>query len=130
VGEAEVLAEGPDGLVVAVGTRVHAAAAAVAAQAEKGRRFGLVNLRFVKPLDTGTILAQLPADRPLVVVEEGSRMGGIGEAIAVAALHHGWHGPFVHLGIPDSFPEQGSQGEILRDLGLDADGIARALSRL
>jgi 1-deoxy-D-xylulose-5-phosphate synthase len=130
VGAAEVLAEGPDGLVVAVGTRVHDATTAVAAQAKKGRHFGLVNLRFVKPLDTATILAQLPADKPLVVVEEGSRLGGIGEAIAVEMLQHGWRGPFVHLGLPDAFPAQGSQAEILRDLRLDADGIATALSRL
>jgi 1-deoxy-D-xylulose-5-phosphate synthase len=130
VGTAEVLAGGPDGLVVAVGTRVHDAAAAVAARAKKGQRFALINLRFVKPLDTATILQQLPKGKPLVVVEEGTRLGGIGEAIAVEALGQGWHGPFVHLGIPDAFPAHGSQAEILRDLGLDAEGIATALSRL
>ena len=130
VGEAEVLAKGKDGLVVAVGTRVADAATAVAAQAEKGRHFGLVNLRFVKPLDTDTILKHLPKGKPLLVVEEGSRQGGIGEAIAVAALEAGWHGPFAHLGIPDAFPEQGTQAEVLGELGLDAAGIAAALSRL
>ena len=130
VGTAEVLAKGKDGLVVAVGTRVADAAAAVAARAEQGQHLGLVNLRFIKPLDTATIIKHLPKGKPLVVIEEGSRLGGIGEAIAVTAMHHGWHGPFVHLGIPDEFPAQGSQAEILRDLGLDAAGIAAALSQL
>jgi 1-deoxy-D-xylulose-5-phosphate synthase len=130
VGEAEVLAEGRDGLVVAVGTRVADAAAAIAAMAEQGRHFGLINLRFVKPLDTATILKHLPKNKPLAVVEEGSRLGGIGEAIAVAALASGWHGSFAHLGIPDTFPGQGTQAEVLAELGLDAAGIASALSRL
>jgi 1-deoxy-D-xylulose-5-phosphate synthase len=130
VGTAEVVAKGKDGLVVAVGTRVADAAAAVAARAEQGQRLGLVNLRFIKPLDTATIVKHLPKGKPLVVIEEGSLLGGIGEAIAVAAMHHGWRGPFVHLGIPDAFPAQGSQAEILRDLGLDAAGIANALAGL
>ena len=130
VGTAEVVAKGKDGLVVAVGTRVADAAAAVAARAEQGQHLGLVNLRFIKPLDTATIVKHLPKGKPLVVIEEGSLLGGIGEAIAVAAMHHGWRGPFVHLGIPDAFPAQGSQAEILRDLGLDAAGIANALAGL
>ena len=130
VGEAEVLVEGKDGLVIAVGTRVADAATAVAAMAETGRHFALVNLRFVKPLDTATILKHLPKGKPLVVVEEGSRLGGIGEAIAVAAHQGGWHGPFAHLGIPDVFPGQGTQAEMLGELGLDAAGITSALSRL
>ncbi len=130
VGEAEMLAKGKDGLVVAVGTRVQEAASAVATMAEKGQHFALVNLRFVKPLDTATIVKHLPKGKPLVVVEEGSRLGGIGEAIAVAAHQSGWHGPFVHLGIPDAFPDQGTQSEVLGELGLDAAGIASALSRL
>jgi len=130
VGTAEVVAKGKDGLVVAVGTRVADAAAAVAARAEQGQHLGLVNLRFIKPLDTATIVKHLPKGKPLVVIEEGSLLGGIGETIAVAAMHHGWRGPFVHLGIPDAFPAQGSQAEILRDLGLDAAGIANALAGL
>ncbi|MDQ6965506.1 MAG: transketolase C-terminal domain-containing protein, partial [Mariprofundaceae bacterium] len=91
---------------------------------------GLINLRFIKPFDSALMLKHLKKGKPLLVVEEGSAEGGVGEAIAAAALREGWHGPFANLGIPDAFPDQGTQAEILRDLGLDAAGIEASLTKL
>jgi len=131
VGKAELLEGGGDGLVIAVGTRTREALVACEAIRSKlGKHLSLINLRFIKPLDTQAILDHLHQGKPLLVVEEGSAQGGIGEAIAALAVGSGWHGPFAHLGIPDAFPEQGTQAEILRDLGLDATGIEAALSEL
>ncbi|MDQ6987499.1 MAG: 1-deoxy-D-xylulose-5-phosphate synthase [Mariprofundaceae bacterium] len=131
VGKAEVLEDGKDGLLIAVGTRCREALEACEALRKKhGKRLTLINLRFIKPLDEGAIIAHLKNNHPLLVVEEGSAQGGIGEAIAALAARHGWHGPFASLGIPDAFPEQGTQAEILRDLGLDTAGISAALHRL
>jgi 1-deoxy-D-xylulose-5-phosphate synthase len=132
IGKAEVLSEGDAGLVVAVGTRVHDASMAVEKVFDaEGQRYGLLNLRFIKPLDENAITERLKPGKPLVVVEEGCRMGGIGERIATLALKHGWQGEFIHLGIPDEFPDHGTQGEILRDLQLDCDAIfAQLLSRV
>jgi 1-deoxy-D-xylulose-5-phosphate synthase len=131
VGEAEVLEAGKDGLVVAVGTRARDALQACESLRKKhGRHLTLLNLRFIKPLDSATIVKYLRKGKPLLVVEEGTAAGGIGEAIVSLAVQHGWQGPFAHLGIPDAFPEQGTQAEILRDLGLDATGIEGALCRL
>jgi len=130
-GKAELIEEGKDGLVIAVGTRCHDAREAVGTLRDEGNgHFSLLNLRFIKPLDETAILAQLHKGKPLVVIEEGSAEGGIGELIAAIALRSGWHGPFRHLAMPDCFPEQGTQAEILRDLGLDAAGIATALRQL
>jgi len=131
VGKAEVIEEGKDGLVVAVGTRTRdALQACEVLRKQHGRQLSLINLRFVKPLDTKLIVKHLRKGKPLLVVEEGSVEGGIGEAIASLALRHGWQGPFAHLGIPDVFPDQGKQSEILRDLGLDAAGIEATLQKL
>lgn len=131
VGKSELLTQGKDGLVIAVGTRCHDALQAVETLlAETDRAFTLLNLRFVKPLDEAAILANLKKGKPLVVVEEGSVQGGIGEQIVALASHSGWHGPVAQIAMPDSFPEQGSQAEILRDLGLDADAIANRLREL
>ncbi|MDX8411340.1 MAG: 1-deoxy-D-xylulose-5-phosphate synthase [Mariprofundaceae bacterium] len=132
IGKAEVLSEGDAGLVVAIGTRVHDAAMAIEKLFDaEGQRYGLLNLRFIKPLDENAIIKYLNPGKPLVVVEEGCRMGGIGERIATLALKHGWQGEFIHLGMPDEFPEHGTQGEILRDLQLDCDAIfAQLLSRV
>ena len=128
VGKAEVLEEGSDGLVIAIGSRVRDALAAVESlRKEDGRAMTLLNLRFIKPLDVESILLHLKKDKPLAVIEEGIAQGGIGQEIAVAALQSGWSGPFVHIAMPDSFPLHGTQSEILRDLELDEEGILKQL---
>lgn len=128
VGKAEVLEDGADGLVIAVGNRVRDALAAVETlRKEDGRAMTLLNLRFIKPLDAESILLHLKAAKPLVIIEEGVAQGGIGQEIAALALSAGWSGPFAHIAMPDHFPAHGTQKEILRDLGLDAEGILKQL---
>ncbi len=126
-GKAALLRRGDAGLVVSVGTRCTSVLAAVE---EVGQPFSVLDLRFVKPLDEEAILDLLVPERPLVVVEEGCAQGGIGEAIAALALRHGWRGAFVHIAMPDRFPEHGTQAQVLRDLALDADSIACRLREL
>ncbi len=128
IGQAEVLEEGADGLVLAVGSRVHDARIAVQKLRDHDQRaMTLLNLRFIKPLDESSILAHLQTGKPLVVIEEGVSRGGLGEQIAALALSSGWSGQFIHIAMPDAFPAHGTQAEILRDLGLDADGIYKRL---
>ncbi|WP_241697133.1 1-deoxy-D-xylulose-5-phosphate synthase [Mariprofundus sp. KV] len=128
VGKAEVLEDGGDGLVIAVGNRVRDALKAVETlRKEDGRAMTLLNLRFIKPLDAESILLHLKAAKPLVIIEEGVAQGGIGQEIAALALSAGWSGPFAHIAMPDHFPAHGTQNEILRDLGLDAEGILKQL---
>jgi len=125
------MASGKDGLVIAIGTRTGEAVTALESiRKQHGKNLGLINLRFVKPFDTALILKHLKKGKPLLVVEEGSVEGGVGEAIAAFALREGWSGPFANLGISDEFPAHGTQAEILRDLGLDAAGIEAALLKL
>jgi len=128
VGKAEVLEEGDAGLVIAVGSRVRDALAAVEVlRKEDGLAMTLLNLRFIKPLDEAAILYHLKPGKPLLVIEEGVAQGGVGEQIATLALSSGWSGPFKHIAMPDLFPAHGSQDEILRDLGLDMAGILKQL---
>ncbi|MDQ6992008.1 MAG: 1-deoxy-D-xylulose-5-phosphate synthase [Mariprofundus sp.] len=131
LGTAELLQEGDAGLLIAVGTRVHDAQQAInTLRNEDGRAMSLLNMRFIKPLDDEMILTHLQQHQPLVIVEEGIGAGGIGQQIAVLALQNGWSGPFLHIAMPDKFPEHGTQAEILRDLGLDEAGILRQLRQL
>ncbi|MDQ7001522.1 MAG: 1-deoxy-D-xylulose-5-phosphate synthase [Ghiorsea sp.] len=128
VGKAELIVEGDDGLMISVGARFADAQAAVdTLKTEDNKAFALLNLRFVKPLDVETIIKYLPQGKPLVVVEEGVGQGGIGERIAVEAIKSGWSGAFVHIAMPDAFPEHGTQAEILRDLKLDQAGIVEKI---
>ena len=127
IGQAEIICEGDAGLLISVGTRFADAKAAVDALVAEGRKFTLLNLRFIKPLDTTLIAKHLCNGKPLLVIEEGVGQGGIGEAIASFALQQGWQGMFKHIAMPDVFPEHGTQAEILGDLGLDQAGIEAAL---
>lgn len=130
VGKAEVIRKGSAGLIVAVGTTVKDAQLAADALEQEGHRFTVLNLRFIKPLDREAILAHLKKTKPLIVIEEGCERGGIGEEIAMLAIHAGWRGRFEHIAMPDSFPEHGSQSEIRQLLKLDHSSITNRIRNL
>jgi 1-deoxy-D-xylulose-5-phosphate synthase len=124
IGSAQVVQKGNAGLIVSVGTRLQDVMQAAAWLDERQQQqLTVINLRFIKPLDLASILTHAVADQPVMVVEEGVAMGGVGEQIALHLLQHGWHGRFIHAAMPDSFPCHGTQQEILRDLQLDAEGL-------
>jgi 1-deoxy-D-xylulose-5-phosphate synthase len=127
LGTAEVLHWGADGMFIACGTLLGACWAAAERLAADGFDFGVVNARFVKPLDTATVLRAVRESPLVVTVEEGTLMGGFGSAVLEAASDAGLDTAHVRrLGVPDQFIEHGSRQELLADLGLDAAGIARA----
>ena len=118
---------GGDGMFVACGTLLGACVQAADGLADEGLDFGVINARFVKPLDAATILRAVRECPLVVTVEEGVLMGGFGSAVLEAASDAGLDTSRVRrLGIPDQFIEHGSRSELLADLGLDAAGIVRA----
>ena len=130
LGRAEMLVEGHEGLIVACGTLLGGALEAATRLREEGLDVGVVNARFVKPLD-----ARLPewieAAAWVVTVEENALQTGFGSAVLEAVNDTGVHaGPIKRLGIPDRFVEHGERAELLADLGLDAAGIAAACRQL
>ncbi|WP_346380135.1 1-deoxy-D-xylulose-5-phosphate synthase [Acidithiobacillus sp.] len=121
VGKAEVLRKGKDLAILAFGTRTAAAMAA-----GEVLDATVVNMRFVKPLDTELLTSLAQTHRAFLTVEEGSRMGGAGSAVAEFLLNDGVVVPMRLLGLPDIFIEQGDAGRWLADLGLDAAGIEKS----
>jgi 1-deoxy-D-xylulose-5-phosphate synthase len=127
LGRAEVLSEGQDGTIVACGTLLGAAVEAAKTLAQEDLDIGVINARFVKPLDTETILRAVKRSPFVVTVEEGALTGGFGSAVLEAAADAGLDASRVRrLGIPDQFIEHGPRAELLADLHLDAPGIAQA----
>ncbi len=131
---AEVLDWGEDVAIICCGTLLSAGLKAAETLRDEGYDVAVINARFVKPLDTDTILRAISQCAVVVTVEEGSLMTGFGSAVLEAASEAGVNsGHVVRLGIPDRFIEHGERGELLADLSLDAEGIARtcrgALSR-
>ncbi len=131
LGRSEVIRPGTSGTIICCGTQLSACIAASDQLRGIGLDVGVINARFVKPLDHETILRAI-TDSPFVVtVEESALMGGFGSAVLEAAADEGLDTSNVRrLGIPDTFVEHAERGELLADLGLDAAGIARTCCRL
>ena len=87
----------------------------------------LVNMRFVKPLDTALVLEMARTHEVLVTVEENAVAGGAGSAVNECLAQHGLAPRMLHLGLPDRFLEHASREQLLADCGLDAQGIERSL---
>jgi 1-deoxy-D-xylulose-5-phosphate synthase len=125
IGKGELLVDGPDLTIVAIGSTVYPALEAADLLRERGIFASVVNARFVKPLDRELILAEAAKTGVLVTVEENALMGGFGSAMLELLSDEGQNQVRVkRIGIPDSFIEQGSQAQLRADLGLNGAGIA------
>ncbi|HEY5672581.1 MAG TPA: 1-deoxy-D-xylulose-5-phosphate synthase [Malonomonas sp.] len=129
VGKGELLRKGNDALIIAVGVMVNEALEAARLLADQGLSIAVVDARFIKPLDTELLLEQA-AKVPLVVTaEENALQGGFGSAVLELLAEAGLAVKTLHIGIPDQFVEQGTQAELRRQLGIDAEGIVEKVMR-
>lgn len=125
-----MLAHGKDILIIAAGSMVVPALEATGALAKKGISAGLLDARFVKPLDRDLILENASQTRHVLTVEEGVLAGGFGSAVLELLSDEGLRNVRVsRMGIPDGFVEHGKRAELLDDLGLTAMGIAENILR-
>jgi 1-deoxy-D-xylulose-5-phosphate synthase len=101
-----------------------------ALKAAEALNLTVVDMRFVKPLDTELVLA-MAAEHPLglVTLEEGCLMGGAGGAVSETLAAHAIVTPLLYLGLPDRFIDHGEQGALLAGVGLDAGGIENTIRK-
>lgn len=124
IGKGEILREGLDGALLAIGSTVYPAREAAEALAAEGIDLAVVNARFVKPLDRDLILSLARTTGRLIIVEENVIQGGFGTAVLELLEEEGINGVKVlRLGYPDRYVEQGEQHELRAQYGLDAPGI-------
>ncbi|MCH2123445.1 MAG: 1-deoxy-D-xylulose-5-phosphate synthase [Pirellulaceae bacterium] len=127
LGRSEVLRWGEAGTIFCCGTQLEDCLHAAEKLASEGIDVGVVNARFVKPIDRDMVSRALEEGSFLVTVEEAALMGGFGSAVLEVATDLGLNASCIkRLGIPDQFIEHGERGELLADLELDSIGIARA----
>ncbi len=128
LGRGTVLREGGDVVILSLGKAATAAVKAADILSDHGISCGVVNPRFVKPLDVDLILDSAQRTGRLVTVEENVLAGGFGSAVLEAIAAANMKDVSVHrIGMPDSFVEHGTAEEQRRRLHLDADGIARQI---
>ena len=127
LGEWEEQRKGTDVLLLAVGRMVPAAAKAAALLDEKGISAGLVNARWVKPLDP-RLAEWVSSYDKVVTVEDGVVTGGFGSAVLEALAPLGMAGKVQVLALTDEFLPPGNPDVLLSTRGLDAEEIAAAVS--
>lgn len=127
LGKGEQLVDGDDLTIITIGSTVYPALQAADALKEKGIVAGVVNARFVKPLDAELILGVARRTGRIMTVEENALQGGFGSAVLELLYDNNLQDVKVRrLGLPDHYIEQGSQAQLRKDVGIDAEGITAA----
>jgi len=122
IGKGEIRRQGKRIAILAFGTLLSAAL-----EAGETLDATVANMRFVKPLDLDLIRQLADAHDALVTVEENAIIGGAGSEVGRALEAMGIAKPLLRLGLPDNFIEQGEQGQLLAELGLNAPAIAERI---
>ncbi len=131
IGKAQIVREGSDVAIIAIGSTVYPSLAAAQMLAGKNIEATVVNSRFVKPLDK-TLLCEIASSfKKIVTVEENVLMGGFGSAVLELFEEKGISGiTMKRLGIGDEFVEHATQAQLRKIHGIDADGIAIAVQKM
>lgn len=129
IGKAEVLkgGEAEPVWIWALGDMLPAAFEAAALLAAKGISAGVVNARFIKPLDTGLVLAQAENAKVFVTLENGVVRGGFGSLLADVLALGGFKGKVLKHGWPDEFVPQGTSDILFKQFGLTGAAVAKAV---
>ena len=123
-GKGEVRLQGSNIAILVFGTLLYPAL-----EAAKALGATVVNMRWVKPLDTELVLQVARSHLALVTVEEGAVMGGAGSAVLEALQSAGLCLPVLQLGLADQFIEHGDPSKLLALQGLDAPGMQASIAR-
>jgi transketolase len=123
---ASIVRPGRDATIVACGLMVNQAMHAARLLAAAGVDVEVIDTYSVKPLADGLITGSAERTGAVVVAEEHSPHGGLGEAVA-GVLARGGHTPMVHLALPDAFASSGNPAEMLDRYGLSVDNLVAAV---
>jgi 1-deoxy-D-xylulose-5-phosphate synthase len=139
LGKSEILREGTDGVILAVGTLVYRALeAAERLQSKENIDLSVINVRYIKPLDTELILnalqkrkSILSRKRKIITIEDGIRVGGFGTLIRELLLSEKTKNySILSLGVPEEDIEVASREELLDKYHLNAKGIFNEIKKM
>ncbi|MBT3226387.1 MAG: 1-deoxy-D-xylulose-5-phosphate synthase [Deltaproteobacteria bacterium] len=129
-GKGEKLQTGADILLLAVGTMVESALEVAKILEATGLSVGVINARFVKPLDQELILSMVSSVKLIATMEENVRTGGFGSGILELLAEHEILKPVVQFGVPDQFIKFASREEQIEEAGLDVPSMTAKLQRV
>lgn len=130
LGKWEVLEEGHNLAILAVGKMVQNSRDALDILNKEGISAELVNARFIKPLDEEMLIDLCNRFDRIITIEDGQISGGFGSAVAEFIVSKQLSNKVVIHGIPDNFVDHGTQGELHKELKLDSEGIAEKVKQV
>jgi 1-deoxy-D-xylulose-5-phosphate synthase len=131
IGKGEVLREGQDVLIIAIGTTVYPSLRAAQRLAGVGIQAAVINSRFLKPLDANLLCDWGKKTGKVLTVEENVLQGGFGSAVLELFQERGLLSTQVkRLGLPDFFIEHGPQAVLREKYGIDENGIFRGVQKM
>ncbi len=123
VGKAEKISSGDDVVLLAVGNMVEYAKKASEKLFADGIHAEIINMRFVKPLDTDILDECAKRFGKIVTLEESTIVGGFGSGLLEYFAEKKYKNEILRIGLPDQFVDHGTQEELHRIIGIDPDGI-------
>ncbi len=129
IGKGVWLEKGKDVTFLAIGKAVNIARETAEILKEKGIKAGVVNMRFLKPLDTKIIKEAVKINPNIVTLEDNVLAGGFGSAVAEFVADDNLQANILRLGIADEFVEHGTQKELFEQIGLSANKAAAKIQK-
>jgi len=123
IGESRLISKGKDIAILSVGHPGNFVVEATQRLNEEGISVEHIDMRFVKPLDEKRLHEVFSNFSQIITVEDGTVVGGFGSAVIEFMTEHGFKANIKRLGVPDRFIEQGTQQELYKECGFDAEGI-------
>lgn len=127
IGKGVWMKKGKDLTLVAIGNRVYPALETARLLEKKGLHAGVINARFVKPLDTAILDEALTHSPRIVTLEDNSLCGGFGSAVAEYLTGQDRAFELLRLGLPDEFVEHGKVAQLQEQLGLTPEQMAEKI---
>ncbi len=130
IGKAESLIEGSEVAILTIGTMANNAIQAIEIlPVLEQKKVGIIDMRFLKPLDENLLHTIFKKYKTIITVEDGTVIGGLGTSIASFASKNLYRNQIEILGIPDVFPEHGTTFELQEISGISSEKIKQTLQK-
>jgi 1-deoxy-D-xylulose-5-phosphate synthase len=123
IGKSEKLFNGEDVALLALGSMVYYAQIAKEKLNSEGISCEVINMRFIKPIDTNRIDEIAAKHAKIVTLEENNLPGGFGSAVLEYMAEKNYKNDLLRIGLPDKFIDHGTQSELHQQIGVDPEGI-------
>jgi 1-deoxy-D-xylulose-5-phosphate synthase len=130
IGKARLISEGSDIALLSIGHPGNFVVEAASKMADEGITITHYDMRFLAPLDKEVLHSVFKKFSKVITVEDGILKGGFGSAVIEFMCDNGYTAEVRRLGIPDYFVEQGTQAELIKECGFDAESIEKAIREM